>query len=171
VLTDFLSIARLEEGALEPSVNRFSLGALIADLNSEAEGLLKPGQQFICNHDFDELEMISDKNIVRNILYNLISNAIKYSDDGTTIRFQVSIVEKNINISIQDEGQGIPQEDQKHIGSRFFRASNAVNIPGTGLGLNIVNSYLHVLRGKLTFESQPGTGTTFTIILPIQHEK
>jgi PAS domain S-box-containing protein len=77
VLTDFLSIARLEEGALEPSVNRFSLGALIADLNSEAEGLLKSGQQLICNHDFDEQEMISDKNIVRNILYNLISNAIK----------------------------------------------------------------------------------------------
>lgn len=66
---------------------------------------------------------------------------------------------------------GIPLGDQKHIGSRFFRASNAVNVPGTGLGLNIVIAYLHALKGELVFESEPGTGTTFTISLPIIHEK
>jgi signal transduction histidine kinase len=83
----------------------------------------------------------------------------------------MSILDNGIKISIRDEGIGIPSEDQKHIGSRFFRASNAVYIPGTGLGLNIVISYLHALHGNLSFESEEGVGTTFTITLPRIYEK
>jgi signal transduction histidine kinase len=72
---------------------------------------------------------------------------------------------------IRDEGMGIPAEEQKHIGTRFFRASNVINVSGTGLGLNIVQAYLHLLHGVLDFESIEGNGTTFWIKVPHQYEK
>ena len=171
ILTDFLSITRLEEGQFVPVTSTFKLGTLLHELNSEADEMLKKGQKLICQHDVDQLEMRTDKNILRNILYNLISNAIKYSEEGKNINCNVMLRGKNVSIEIRDEGVGIPHTDQKHIGSRFFRASNVVNVPGTGLGLNIVIAYLHALKGELAFESEPGVGTTFTILLPIVHEK
>ena len=171
ILTDFLSITRLEEGQFVPVISRFLLETVLNELSSEADQMLKKGQKLICSYDLEHLEMQSDKNILRNILYNLISNAIKYSDEGKSIHCDVRLEENKVVIQIRDEGVGIPLGDQKHIGSRFFRASNAVNVPGTGLGLNIVIAYLHALKGDLAFESEPGTGTTFTISLPIIHEK
>ena len=77
---------------------------------------------------------------------------------------------KNIIIEITDKGIGIPTEDYRHIGSRFFRASNAGHIQGTGLGLNIVKSYLQYLNGHLAFNNNENGGTTFTLTLPAIHE-
>ena len=171
ILMDFLSITRLEEGQFVPVISTFLLEALLNELTTEADQMLKKGQKLICSYELEHLEMKSDKNILRNILYNLISNAIKYSDEGKTIHFDVRRMDNSVIMQIRDEGVGIPLADQKHIGSRFFRASNVVNVPGTGLGLNIVIAYLHALKGELAFESEPGTGTTFTISLPIMHEK
>lgn len=171
ILSDFLSVTRLDEGQIVPALSRFSLASLVHELKAEAEGLLKKGQHLICQFELEGIEMYSDKGILRNILYNLISNAIKYSDEGKTITCQVTPIESSIRILIQDEGVGIPIEDQKHIGSRFFRASNVVNVPGTGLGLNIVISYLHALKGNLNFKSDEGKGTTFIITIPLTHEK
>lgn len=171
ILTDFLSITRLEEGQFAPVISTFSFKALLQELQTETEGLLKKGQQFIFENEVNGLELKTDKNILRNILYNLISNAVKYSDEGKTITCRITSEGDKIRISIHDEGMGIPPEDQKHIGSRFFRASNAVNVPGTGLGLNIVMTYLNSLQGELSFESKHGEGATFIITLPIHYEK
>lgn len=172
ILMDFLSITRLEEGQFVPVISKFLLEDVLNELSAEADQMLKKGQKLICRYELGHLEMQTDKNILRNILYNLISNAIKYSDEGKTIQCDVRPIDnKKVIIQIRDEGVGIPLGDQKHIGSRFFRASNVINVPGTGLGLNIVIAYLHALKGELAFESEPGTGTTFTISLPIIHEK
>ena len=171
ILSDFLSVTRLDEGLFEPSVSQFEVNGMLEDLQNELEGLLKKDQKLIFNQEGEPFEMISDKNIIRNILYNLLSNAIKYSNESKTIECSVQFLENGLRITIRDEGIGIPAEDQKHIGSRFFRASNAVYIPGTGLGLNIVISYLHALNGNLSFESKEGIGTTFTITLPRIYEK
>ena len=62
---------------------------------------------------------------------------------------------------------GIPEEDQEHLFERFFRASNVVNVQGTGLGLNIVRKYLDLMHGLISFRSRAGEGTTFTVVLPI----
>ena len=171
ILTDFLSINRLEEGEFEPLVSRFSLLTLLADLKSEMEDLLKKGQVLNCIESEWGIEVASDKNMLRNILYNLLSNAIKYSDENTTISCRVLQDAGNVTIEITDQGMGIPEDDQKYIGSRFFRASNAMNVKGTGLGLNIVNSYLNLLKGNLSFESKAGMGTTFRITIPTYYEK
>ena len=170
ILIDFLSLTRMDEGHYTPDISRFSLSALLRELQSEAEDLLKKDQNLICHHHSEDIQMQSYKKVVRNILYNLISNAIKYSEEGKEIMCTIEPDVLGVCIRIEDHGMGIPVEDQKHIGSRFFRATNAVNVPGTGLGLNIVQSYLNTLKGQLTFESTLGEGSVFTIKLPINYE-
>ncbi|HZV68935.1 MAG TPA: PAS domain-containing sensor histidine kinase [Saprospiraceae bacterium] len=171
ILTDFLSISKLEEGLVHLKITKFTIDTLITDLMSEMEVLLKKGQELTFDYNTTQLEMCSDKNIIRNILYNLLSNAIKYSEENQPIHGVVTSNEKNIIIEIRDRGIGIPTDDLKHIGTRFFRASNASHIQGTGLGLNIVHSYLNFLRGSLTFTNHEEGGTTFTLTIPALHEK
>ena len=171
VLSDFLSVSRLDEGRLAPSISTFELSAMMEDLKVELENILKKDQSLHFSIASAPVDMVSDKNILRNILYNLLSNAVKYSGEGKPIYCRTLVDEQTINIVIQDEGIGIPIEDQKHIGSRFFRASNAVYVPGTGLGLNIVISYLTALHGSFNFESKESEGTIISITLPLIYEK
>jgi signal transduction histidine kinase len=99
-----------------------------------------------------------------------LSNAIKYSDENTTITCRVLQEDGNITIEITDQGMGIP-EDDKNISVPGSSASNAMHVKGTGLGLNIVNSYLNLLKGHLSFTSKAGMGTTFRITIPTYYEK
>jgi len=170
VLSDFLSLSRLEEGRFEPAISEFTLAELFHDLTGEIRGLLKQGQDFHCDLPDDHRPVRTDRLMLRNILYNLLSNAIKYSEAGRPITCQLEWDDPCFRIGVTDEGIGIPVEDQEHIGSRFFRASNVLNVPGTGLGLNIVATYLQALNGRLALASMPGAGTTVTITLPIHHE-
>ena len=73
-----------------------------------------------------------------------------------------------VKISVKDNGIGISEEDQEHLFERFFRAQNATNIQGTGLGLNIVAKYVEVLKGDINFKSQLNTGTTFSVNFPVK---
>jgi PAS domain S-box-containing protein len=171
ILTDFLSVNRLDEGVFVPMISRFSMNALLNELRGEMEGHLKKGQNLVFTEENHQIELSSDKSMLRNIMYNLLSNAIKYSEENKTITCHVIPEGNQLTIEIIDEGMGIPEDDQKYIGTRFFRASNAMNVQGTGLGLNIVNSYLELLGGSISFRSQPGLGTTFTIAIPMSHEK
>ncbi len=170
ILTDFLSIARLEEGRFQPLISHFRLDDLVTDLLVEMEVLLKINQSLTFEYKTDQLGLESDKNIIRNILFNLLSNAIKYSEENTSIYCKVKTSGINMIIEFRDEGIGIPVTDRKHIGSRFFRSSNVTHLQGTGLGLNIVRSYLHLLKGKLTFRNNRVRGTTFILTLPYVHE-
>jgi len=171
ILSDFLSVTRLDEGRFEPSISTFEISEMMDDLQTELDNLLKKDQTLIIHSAAAPVKIVSDKNIFRNILYNLLSNAIKYSGEGKSIHCSIIPDGSNLNIEIKDEGIGIPVEDQKHIGSRFFRATNAVYIPGTGLGLNIVISYLNALGGTFSFVSEEGVGTSFFITIPISYEK
>jgi two-component system, LuxR family, sensor kinase FixL len=171
ILSDFLSVTRLDEGRFDPNITTFEILAMMEDLQAELDDLLKKDQVLHFHIENGPIKIVSDKNILRNILYNLLSNAIKYSPEGKPIDCSIVPEDSNLKIVIRDEGIGIPVEDQKHIGSRFFRASNAVYIPGTGLGLNIVNSYLNALRGNFSFVSEEGIGTTISITLPLIYEK
>ena len=171
ILSDFLSLTKLEEGKFKPQITTFSVDSIIADLMSEMEVILKKDQHITLDYRTQDLTIHSDKNIIRNILYNLFSNAIKYSNDGAPIKCIVEKQGDQMVVHIDDEGIGIPPDEKKHIGSRFFRSSNVTNIAGTGLGLNIVQAYLEELRGKLVFESHTDRkGTTFSLTIPYHYE-
>ena len=98
-------------------------------------------------------------------IFNLLSNAIKYSHDKIT--FEVAHTPQTLRITIRDYGIGIPEEEQQHLFTRFFRAHNVENIQGTGLGLNIVKRYLDLLKGQISFESKQGEGSSFYITIPL----
>jgi signal transduction histidine kinase len=99
---------------------------------------------------------------------NLVSNAIKYTSRGGTVKISIDHKEERVIISVADDGIGIPQKDQSKIFSKFFRAGNAVlkETEGSGLGLNVVKSFIEEAGGKIWFESEEGKGSTFFIELP-----
>ncbi len=101
------------------------------------------------------------------IMSNLINNAIKYSPQNTSINLEFMIDQKYLRFKIIDEGIGIPENDQKNIFERYFRAENALLDQGTGIGLNIVKGHVESLGGNINFTSEENKGTTFTVELPI----
>ena len=125
---------------------------------------IKKDQEIILNGLAPSIK--TDSHILKNILLNLVSNASKYSDEGKRIEIKI-IQEDNLVIEVIDQGIGIPKSEQKNMFERFFRAANATNIQGTGLGLNIVKKYAELLNGNITFSSEEGKGSTFTLTLPL----
>ena len=166
ILNDFLSLGKLEEGKVTCSPSLFDITELGHELVNEMKEVTKVGQQIQFGHKGSETKVFLDKNLTRNICINLLSNAIKYSNENKNIRFITELKDKELIIRISDQGIGIPEEEHQHIFERFFRANNAANIQGTGLGLNIVKKYVDLLQGSITFESTFGKGTTFEVVLP-----
>lgn len=165
ILGDFLSLSKLEEGKIQINPVHFTLEELGQEVVEEMKSLLKPGQEIQAGFPGGRPEVYLDKKILKNIFINLLSNAIKYSGEGTTVYFELAQEGRLIRAIIRDEGIGIPEEDQKHLFTRFFRATNSINIQGTGLGLNIVKRYIDLLGGKISFESEEGRGTLFFVEL------
>ena len=108
----------------------------------------------------------TDKRLLKNILINLISNALKFSKENSRIWILSNALTDRIEIAIKDEGIGISKDDQLHLFTSFFRGKNAETIQGTGLGLHIVSRYLNLINGDVKIESELGKGTTITVILP-----
>ncbi len=171
VLDDFLSLARLEEGKINTNFIPVNFNPILENICEEMEPILKEGQHISVDLSLDK-PVISDAKIIKNIMLNLLSNAIKYSPEQSEIYVQARRAGKNLEIKVKDSGMGIPKEDQGHLFERFFRAHNAMNIKGTGLGLHIVQKYVDLLGGIITFESIERKGTTFTVTIPVpSHEK
>lgn len=168
ILNDFLSLSKLEENKVELDLQDMIFSDLIETVADEIKGLLKEGQIIVHKTTGDARLVKTDKRILKNVLFNLVSNAIKYSPENTTIKCQATYLAEALIIEIIDEGIGIPENEQKYMFERFFRASNVENIQGTGLGLNIVKRYLDLLNGNITFTSIPGEGSNFRVRIPIQ---
>ena len=113
-----------------------------------------------------------DAQKMRAVFQNLIENAVKYSNIGGTLRIELHADNDNLHITIEDNGIGIPAEQQKDIFKRFFRAKNALKLDpnGSGLGLFIVNEIIKRHGGKIAFESNEGKGTKFIASLPLRRK-
>lgn len=127
---------------------------------------LKQANQSIAFHHTGDAEIWSDRQLLRNIVSNLVSNALKYTSSDDGIQIETSTDGCDLIIRVTDHGMGIPQEERKHIFKRFYRAQNASHIQGTGLGLNIVKKYVRLLGGTVSFESKVNEGSTFTVMVP-----
>ncbi len=171
ILNDFLSLDKLEEGWVEARPERLDLEELLTELIEETRLNLEPDQVIERKKQGKDSTLVSDRSMLRHIIENLLSNAIKYSPQTKGIYLNVAYKASKVIISITDEGMGIPEADQKHLFERFFRAKNAVNIKGTGLGLNIVKKYVELLGGKISFHSELGSGTTFEVEIPRKYKQ
>lgn len=174
ILNDFLSLEKLEQGKTKLRVADFSICQLARAVVEEMGDMTKLGQQIVLNccpgHQecTDGVVRGLDPQLIRNVMFNLLSNAIKYSGEESEITVTVRI-DGQLTLSVKDNGMGIPANEQHHLFERFFRAKNATNIQGTGLGLNIVQKHVDLLGGTINFESKLGVGTTFVISLPIEN--
>ena len=165
ILNDFLSMSKLEEGKIENMPTEMNLKLFIAEVVSEMKNMARDGQKILQEHTGSEVVHL-DKKFLKNILFNLISNAIKFSPHSDKIEVLSQVFNSTIRISVKDYGIGISKADQKHLFERFFRGQNATHIQGTGLGLNIVAQYAELMNGTIDFESKENESTTFTIIIP-----
>ncbi|WP_424964331.1 ATP-binding protein [Ekhidna sp.] len=164
ILNDFLSLEKLESGAQKVNFSTVDLNELLQEIMEEMSQNVKKGQEILLKGTAPTIQ--TDEHILKNILFNLISNASKYSSEGDKIEINIEH-DKHLKIHIVDHGIGIPESEQKKMFDRFFRAANATNIQGTGLGLNIVKKYADLLKGDISFTSTEGKGSTFSLSLPL----
>lgn len=165
ILNDFLSVSKLEEGKVHNMPELLTINIYIADIISEMKLMTMEGQNIIHQHSGNISAMV-DKKLLKNVLFNLISNAIKFSPNGEHVEISTSASNSTLKISVKDNGIGISKIDQQHLFERFFRGHNATHIQGTGLGLNIVAKYAELMNASIDFKSEENKGTTFTIIIP-----
>ncbi len=168
ILNDFLSLDKLDQGKVSSSPTFFNFTEFIDETVSEIRETSYKHHTFDTKHADPDIKAFQDKDMIRNVVINLISNAMKYSPENGTIKIRTKLSGSNFDFEIQDDGIGIPEEDQKHLFERFFRAQNVTNLQGTGLGLNIVKRYLDLMGGKIEFSSKENEGTTFKVTLPLE---
>lgn len=165
ILNDFLSLEKLESGSVSYHPRQVDVPVYFAEV---LDDILLSGanRQRITLRHTGPAEALLDAQLIRNVLNNLVSNAIKYSAAETPIVIASKRTVEQLQIDVIDQGMGIPLVDQPNMFNRFFRASNAESIKGTGLGLNIVKRYVGIMGGEVSFTSEEGKGTTFTITIP-----
>lgn len=167
ILNDFLSVGKIEEGKIQVRLSELNIEESINNLISEIHPILKPGQNIDYYHSGNK-KLRLDATLLRHILMNLVSNAIKFSTDQATIRIHTEMTDAVLILQVSDEGMGISEEDQQHLFQRFFRGANVTNIQGTGLGLHIVAKYVELLQGTISCASEIGKGTNFTITFQLK---
>jgi PAS domain S-box-containing protein len=162
ILNEFLSLGKIEEGKIQVHLSEFNLKEQLQLIISEIRPILKTHQEIQYEHNGHDHANL-DVSLIRNIMINLISNAIKFSPEKATIQVLSENNGNKISISVKDEGLGIPEDDMKHLFERFFRGKNVVNIQGTGLGLHIVSKYIDLMGGTIDVQSELEKGTAFTL--------
>ncbi|HEY8660173.1 MAG TPA: PAS domain-containing sensor histidine kinase [Hanamia sp.] len=163
LLNDFLSIEKIEAGKVGSINKEFDLKMLCEEIIDAMRMQAKKHQKINYTHIGGISKINLDSNLLQHCLFNLISNAIKYSPEDGSIQLKTEIKDETCQIWIKDNGIGIPEEDQIHLFEAFFRAQNTVDIQGTGLGLNIVKRYVGLMNGRIDFKSSKKTGTVFTL--------
>ncbi|MBK1439942.1 PAS domain S-box protein [Parapedobacter sp. ISTM3] len=169
ILNDFLSLSKMEEGKVEITYAEMDIRQRIVEIVDEMNTVKKRDQTIRYEHMGPTDEILMDEQFLRNILINLVSNAIKFSGDDGTISIGSTIAGGKLRLQVTDNGVGIPEEEQKHLFNRFFRARNVQNINGTGLGLHIVKRYVDMMKGTISLTSVQGE-TSFAIEIPLLPE-
>lgn len=145
-----------------------NLSQFFSELIEEQRDTTGAHHKLIFKNGGNDNGFCGDRGLLRQIFSNLMSNAIKYSPEGGNIEFHLIGDESQVIFYIQDEGIGIPVEDQNNLFQSFCRGSNVSTIPGTGLGLVITKACVELHGGNITLESQVEKGTKVTVILPKQ---
>ena len=168
ILEEFLSVGKLEEGRVEAKMSLFNVKELVQESMLDLKSITKKGQAFDCQITGKD-DVFLDKSLLRKIIINLCSNALKFSPENSVVTLCVDNQEDKFILKVSDSGIGISAEDQKYLFDRFFRGTNVTNIQGTGLGLHIVARYADLLNGKVLVNSELNVGTTFTVEINLKN--
>ena len=162
ILNDFLNLGKIEEGRLQVKYGKVNIQDLVKSILGEITNTLKPKQKIHYRHRGNPI-LLLDISLLKHIITNLVSNASKFSPEGSPIEIITIHLNDCFMLSVKDSGMGISEEDQHHLMERFFRGANAGNIQGTGLGLHIVSKYVELMKGTMECKSKLEKGTEFVI--------
>jgi len=165
-----LDMSRLEAGLLKLDKRPTNISKLIQETAAEAK-LRAPGCKIILKIKEGLPVMDSDAKRVRQVLDNIIDNAIKYSDEGTEVVLEAKQMDSELQVSITDQGMGIPAEDLGRVFDRMYRIEQRLtpDMGGIGLGLAICRGLVEAHGGNIWVESELGKGSTFRLALPIKN--
>jgi signal transduction histidine kinase len=170
IMEDMLQLARLQARRAEFNPIKLNLDSLCLSVIDEFQSQIGFAHQLIYTCDDTLKEVRLDKKLMRHIINNLVSNAIKYSPSEKPIIINLQYVNATLILKVTDEGIGIPPDDLKHLFEPFHRAANVGTISGTGLGLVITKEAIELHGGTILVESAIGIGTTFTVNIPLKVE-
>lgn len=168
MIDDILVIGKIEAHKLIIQPTPIELVQFCHSLVTEMQ-LTSNYQQLLLISRHRHLIAELDEKLLRSILTNILSNSIRYSRDRSLINLQLSKRSGQVVFRISAQGIGIPREDLPYLFEPLHRGKNVSNIPGTGLGLNIVKRFLDLHNGQIKVDSTLNIGTTFTITLPLQY--
>jgi signal transduction histidine kinase len=169
LIDDLLTLSRAEERATDTEqVDLVGLvGDAVTDVRITAAGR---GVRIATTAPEEPLHVLADRAMLHRAFLNVLSNAVKFSRDGGVVEVDLTAYDETVEVAVRDHGIGIPAAELDRLGTRFFRASNAVSndIAGTGLGLRIVQTIVDKHEGEVVIDSREGDGTTVSVRLPRQ---
>ena len=171
IVDRLLAVARLDSGDLQVQLAPTDVSAVVSEVVSSAkQSLALSGHEFVLDLPAEPLAVAADREKLRQIVTDLVDNAVKYSPQGGTVRVSARRRDDTVEVSVDDEGIGIPEAEQSRIFAKFYRAESAgrdLSSGGTGLGLFIAKELLAAMRGRIWVRSREGDGSSFVFSLPV----
>ncbi|MCK5765998.1 MAG: response regulator, partial [Bacteroidales bacterium] len=167
LINQLLSLSKIESGQMKLQAWEEDIVSLTKGYVQSFESLAQQQNiQLTYNSDIAFLPLYIDRDKIEKILYNLLSNALKFTGNRGKVDVSLGEAEDFVSLRISDTGAGISEDDLEHIFDRFYRAENSNYQEGTGIGLALAKELVELHHGKIEVESELGTGTTFTVFLP-----
>lgn len=161
IINILMLLSKLENGADRLSPEEFDLATLIETVTEDEEFLQASDRKIVC--ELEETTISADVNLIMIAFRNILSNAVKYSSDGSEIRIRCGTEGERPFCSVSDQGIGIQKESMDQIFNDFYRAEESRSSEGVGLGLSIAKKIMEIHGGEITVQSVPGEGSTFTL--------
>lgn len=168
LLDQILWVSRLDAGRAQPAISAVDVVPLVAEVVDATRTHLPPEVSVELEHDPEPPAVAADPDKLRQVLVNLIENAVKYSGEGT-VEVRIGRDDGRMRFSVRDTGLGIPAEEQERVFEKFYRLDPDMTrgVGGTGLGLYICRELIEGMDGRIWLESAPGAGSTFSFELPL----
>ena len=169
VVSDLLTLVQMDSQNVKLSRENLSIAQLIKENAHRLQPIADQKKQKIALSLSDPCDIYADKSKLNQVIYNLMENAVKYTQNGGTIRVSLQRQGRDARFTVSDNGPGIPKENLPHIFDRFYRVDKARSREkgGTGLGLSIVHQLVLLHGGAISVESEEGKGATFIVELPL----
>ena len=170
IVTDLLTLVRMDSKDVKLTCANMSMASLVKDTEHLLKPLMEKRNQKLILSLQDDCDMYADRTKLQQVVYNLMENAFKYTQEGGTVWVALQRSGHSAILTVRDNGPGIPPEHLPHIFDRFYRVDKARSrdAGGTGLGLAIVHQLVVLHGGEIRVESTVGQGTCFTVELPLQ---
>lgn len=167
MVDDVLKFGEYQKSDYKLNINPFDISELIREIIDEINLVKHEGQDIIFDKSEDNLTVTSDKNVIKQIIYNLLLNAIEYSEESSAVKIKLLKEKSSFTIKIIDQGKGISESDQALIFDPFYRGKSELGLsPGSGLGLAVVKRLVQILKGDINLTSKVDEGTSVSVYIP-----